>query len=454
MQKVLESCAELNCSLSDQVLPEGRCCNVCRGHDFCVEGLVCGENAQCRNLNTRGQCECRTGFASPHGDGTDCEDLDECSSQTHFCQMNTVCVNVPGSHRCDCLPGFTRVDQFTCTERDECSSGRSCDENAICTNTVRGHSCTCKPGYVGNGTVCRAFCDDGCRNGGSCVAPNTCLCSSGFTGDHCDTDVDECSQALSLCHSHSHCVNLPGSYLCDCRAGFHDDGSYRSDGSSCVDVDECSLQTHSCWNDSVCVNLPGGFDCVCTTGPGCSGDCPQPGGARLNGEEWTPSSDHCSICSCQDGQTFCRHRPCNCSDQSSLGPRCCPGCDSRPAGQCLDQSGRTLYLSGATWLYGCQQCRCLDGEVDCWPLLCPVLTCSYTALPEGECCPRCVSDPCEASGPTWGLAQVQDQSCRDQTGTQRLSGDSWHLPQSPCTRCQCKSGSVCCSVDLQCLQNN
>uniref|UniRef100_A0A8C6SK78 Neural EGFL like 1 n=1 Tax=Neogobius melanostomus TaxID=47308 RepID=A0A8C6SK78_9GOBI len=439
MLKVLEACPELNCSEPD-ALPR---------HDFCAEGVACGDHSQCRNTDTRGQCECRPGYASPRGDHTDCEDIDECSSQTHFCQINTVCVNEPGTHRCDCFPGFTRVDQFSCTEHDECSSALSCDENAVCTNTVRGHVCTCRPGYEGNGSVCRAVCEDGCRNGGTCAAPNSCLCATGFTGPHCDSDVDECSEAPALCHNHSHCVNLPGSYHCDCRTGFHDDGSYQPDGSSCVDVDECSLQTHSCWNDSVCVNLPGGFDCVCTSGPGCSGDCPQPGGARLNGEEWTPSHDRCAVCSCQDGRTFCRRRPCDCADASLIG--CCPGCDTRPSGQCLDQSGRTLYPSGATWLHGCQQCRCSDGAVDCGPLLCPVLTCSYTALPQGSAVPAVCRTP--ARGGAGGRAHRGAELQRPGR-TERLSGDSWLLPHEPCTRCQCKSGSVCCAVDLQCLQNN
>ncbi|XP_055076971.1 protein kinase C-binding protein NELL1-like [Periophthalmus magnuspinnatus] len=392
MVKVSLSCPELNCSLTEQVLPEGRCCNVCAGHDFCSEGVVCGLNSDCENLKTKAHCICRHGYASAHGDQTDCEDIDECSSQTHFCQTNSVCVNVPGSHRCDCLPGYTRVDQYSCTEHDDCSPGlHSCDANAICTNTVRGHLCTCKPGYRGNGTVCRAFCEEGCQSGGTCVAPNTCLCASGFTGPNCETDIDECSDTLVKCHNHSHCVNLPGSYHCDCRSGFHDDGTYQVDGSSCVDIDECSLLLHSCSNDSVCVNTPGGFSCLCTKAPDCRGDCPQPGGARLNGEEWTPSHDPCSICSCK------------------------------------------------------------EGEVECWPLPCPVLSCSYSALPQGECCPRCVSDPCtaqEVPPPALGL------SCRDQSGSEHLSGDTWHLPNSPCTTCQCKNGSVCCAVELECLQNN
>lgn len=31
MVKVTETCPELNCTVSDQILPDGRCCNVCRG---------------------------------------------------------------------------------------------------------------------------------------------------------------------------------------------------------------------------------------------------------------------------------------------------------------------------------------------------------------------------------------------------------------------------------------
>ncbi|MEQ2250213.1 Protein kinase C-binding protein nell1, partial [Ilyodon furcidens] len=134
-----------------------------------------------------------------------------------------------------------------------------------------------------------------------------------------------------------------------------------------------------------------------------------------------------------DGQTFCRRRPCDCSDPDE-DLFCCPSCDNRPTSQCLDQSGRTLYRSGASWLYGCQQCRCMEGEVDCWPLVCPVLLCEYTAVAEGECCPRCVTDPCLADNLSYDIRQA----CTDPTGVTRLSGDTWHMPQSPCTTCKCK----------------
>uniref|UniRef100_A0A8C7XWE7 Neural EGFL like 1 n=1 Tax=Oryzias sinensis TaxID=183150 RepID=A0A8C7XWE7_9TELE len=417
MMKVTETCPELNCTISEQILPEGRCCNVCRGYDFCAEGLICGENSECKNRNTKAECECKSGYASIHGDSTYCEDIDECATQMHYCQANTVCVNLPGSHRCNCLPGLTRVDEYSCTEHDECASGQNvCNENAICTNTIRGHLCTCKPGYVGKGTICKAFCEEGCRSGGTCVSPNTCVCPTGFTGRHCETDIDECAEGLIKCHNHSSCVNLPGWYHCECRNGFHDNGSYEPDGSSCIDIDECSLQTHTCWNDSVCVNLPGGYDCVCVSGPGCSGDCPQEEGIRRNGEDWKPNFDHCAICSCKVLK----------KNTDTFSPMVSVAC-------CLD-SHMAISFIFFLWTAPLQV-----GEVECWPLVCPVLMCEHTKMAEGECCPRCITDPCLPENLSYDI----QQPCKDPTGATRLSGDTWAMPQSPCTICMCK---VCMEI--------
>ncbi|MCI4383814.1 hypothetical protein PGIGA_G00031020 [Pangasianodon gigas] len=450
MESVNESCPSLNCTINDQILPENRCCNVCRGHDFCAEGVLCGENSVCKNRNNKAECECKSGYASIHGDSTYCEDIDECSTQMHYCQANTACVNLPGGHRCDCLPGFSRVDDFSCTERDECVSGQSsCDENAICTNTIHGHLCTCKPGFMGNGTICTAFCKDACLNGGTCASPNTCACPSGFTGRLCETDVDECVESLAQCHTHSLCANLPGWYHCQCRSGFHDDGSHLPDGSSCVDIDECTMHTHTCWNDSVCVNLPGTFDCVCMNGPECTGDCIHGEELKHNGQEWSLIHDHCTVCTCKDGRVFCRRRVCDCA-APDLDLSCCPECDTRQSSQCVHQNGHTLYHSGESWIYNCQQCRCLQGEVGCVSLSCPVLLCNHSTVLEGECCPRCIPDPCvdniETSDPR--------QTCHDPNGVTRLSGAMWSDPNAPCTTCTCKNGKICCSVDLDCIQND
>uniref|UniRef100_G1Q3C8 VWFC domain-containing protein n=2 Tax=Myotis lucifugus TaxID=59463 RepID=G1Q3C8_MYOLU len=215
------------------------------------------------------------------------------------------------------------------------------------------------------------------------------------------------------------------------------------------DIDECALRTHTCWNDSACINLAGGFDCLCPSGPSCSGDCTHGGGVKRNGQVWTLKEDRCSVCSCKDGKIFCRRTACDCQNPS-VDLFCCPECDTRVTSQCLDQNGHKLYRSGDNWTHSCQQCRCLEGEVDCWPLACPTLSCEYSATLEGECCPRCVSDPCLADSITYDIRKT----CLDSSGVSRLSGSVWTMAGSPCTTCKCKNGSVCCSVDLECLHNN
>lgn len=42
-------------------------------------------------------------------------DIDECAAKMHYCHANTVCVNLPGSYRCDCVKGYVRIDDFSCT---------------------------------------------------------------------------------------------------------------------------------------------------------------------------------------------------------------------------------------------------------------------------------------------------------------------------------------------------
>ncbi|GFS01114.1 fibrillin-2-like isoform X27 [Elysia marginata] len=69
--------------------------------DTCV-GVVCAENMECQN----GTCVCINGF---HGECGICVDIDECETLQHDCHgRGQKCVNVPGSYRCDCLPGYTR----------------------------------------------------------------------------------------------------------------------------------------------------------------------------------------------------------------------------------------------------------------------------------------------------------------------------------------------------------
>ncbi|GCB67267.1 hypothetical protein scyTo_0012124 [Scyliorhinus torazame] len=81
MAIVHETCPTLDCPLIEHIQPENRCCNVCRGHDFCAEGHPCGENSECWNLNTKAVCVCKNGFTPIQGDAAHCEGLLKTNSQ-------------------------------------------------------------------------------------------------------------------------------------------------------------------------------------------------------------------------------------------------------------------------------------------------------------------------------------------------------------------------------------
>ncbi|XP_014004287.1 protein kinase C-binding protein NELL2 [Salmo salar] len=440
-------CPELNCPESEQITLTDRCCKVCRGHDFCAEGHGCVEHSDCINLEAGACCSCKDGFRPLRDDNAYCEDIDECAEGKHYCRENTMCVNTAGSFMCVCHTGYIRIDDYCCTEHDECVSGlHSCAQNALCFNTVGGHSCSCKPGYTGNGTICKAMCDGLCQNGGTCISPNNCICQLGFTGKMCETDIDECFHGFVECDDKAICVNLPGWYHCECRDGYHDNGLFSTNGESCIDINECKTGRNTCANDTVCFNLEGGYDCRCPHGRNCTGDCIHDNKVKHNGQIWVLDNDRCSVCSCQTGRVMCRRMVCDCENPTA-DLFCCPECDPRLSSQCLHQNGLLTYGSGDTWVENCQQCQCLQGQVDCWPLLCPHVDCEFTVVPEGECCARCVTDPCQADT----IRNNITKTCMDEHGIQRFSGSSWVKHSTECTLCQCKNGHICCSMDPMCL---
>ena len=74
---------------------------------------------------------------------------------------------------------------------------------------------------------------DDCSQTCSCITTNTascnkvdgtCTCNSGWEGSNCQTDINECTRGTANCGDNSNCINSPGSFACQCNAGFVADG--------------------------------------------------------------------------------------------------------------------------------------------------------------------------------------------------------------------------------------
>ncbi|XP_073784353.1 nidogen-2 isoform X2 [Danio rerio] len=96
-------------------------------------------------------CQCATGY---RGDGRNCYDVDECAEGLSSCGAHSHCVNLPGSHRCQCESGFQfGFDGRTCQDVDECGE-QPCHAQALCSNSPGSFRCQCQPGYHGDGFQC------------------------------------------------------------------------------------------------------------------------------------------------------------------------------------------------------------------------------------------------------------------------------------------------------------
>ncbi len=242
------------CTLA--AIPDG-CVNV----DECADSSLnnCAANAACTDTEGGFECACPDGYS---GDGTSCDDIDECADGGDNCDENAECTNSEGGFECACAMGYAG-DGTACDDIDECSdsSANACDANATCTNSDGGYDCACNGGFAGDGFTCTN--ENLCGNGtidageecdGTALAAGSDTCPDGFDGtplcnndtansdgdgsctvdgvpDGCD-DIDECAGegAGNNCDTNAACSNTPGGFGCTCNAGF------TGDGVTCVEV--------------------------------------------------------------------------------------------------------------------------------------------------------------------------------------------------------------------------
>nr|XP_022331733.1 integrin beta-like protein D [Crassostrea virginica] len=99
-----------------------------------------------------------------------------------------------------------------------------------------------------------------CHNNGTCIRQGmtqnyTCICALGYTGDKCQSEIDEC---LSLpCQNHGTCVDNLAMFTCLCHPGYT--------GVTCeTEINECASMP--CQNNGSCVDHVNQFTCLCLHG--------------------------------------------------------------------------------------------------------------------------------------------------------------------------------------------
>ncbi|KAL7059510.1 hypothetical protein AAHC03_013996 [Spirometra sp. Aus1] len=248
----------------------------CRDVDECSSPRLNSCDQICENTSPGYRCSCREGYRLAP-DGRSCVDIDECSEDASggggglICPRGQRCVNKPGSFDCvqDCGEGLRlSASGDVCEDIDECRTSPDVCAGHQCINTYGGYHCSCRPGYE-------------------------------LVGNQCQ-DINECKQGVNRCQEHELCVNLPGYFRCQpvCPKGYRLAGELAGGVPNCVDIDECRVPEGGkrvCPEGATCVNVPGSFQCQCADGrPPVGNSCQvQAQQACPTGFRWSVQAGRC-----------------------------------------------------------------------------------------------------------------------------------------------------------------
>uniref|UniRef100_A0A7E4UXI7 Neurogenic locus Notch protein n=1 Tax=Panagrellus redivivus TaxID=6233 RepID=A0A7E4UXI7_PANRE len=398
--------------------------DVCHYNSDCHNG-ICLPMPNIRGTETR-ICRCHPDF-----DGDLC--------QFHKCPVNP-CLNdgtcewLNGAFKCHCPLGF---EGGHCEHKVPNACDASPCLNGLCRLEGTPQNAVCDCFYHFAGPKCEEIdkCDwTRCSGHGTCSTIDNephCQCESGWKGDRCDVDIDECALAHSsapLCGLGS-CENTPGSYVCHCPPGFV--------GAHCEITHSGACRGHPCLNNGRCqkgynVSTHRTFTCHCPEG--------------FTGELCEKNIDDCTdVMDEVTGKNFTRcdnggvcvdginGRNCLCKPGHS-GPECHDDID-----ECA-LFGGSICLNGGSCMntYGGFTCACVIGFEgdrceksvdDCKNNLChPESKCvdllrSYTC----ECPPNRMGIHCEFLNPC-----VTEAPCEN--------GECFPLAHSGSYKCKCKPG--------------
>uniref|UniRef100_A0A3B3VI03 Neurogenic locus notch homolog protein 1 n=1 Tax=Poecilia latipinna TaxID=48699 RepID=A0A3B3VI03_9TELE len=462
--------------------PHGRTGLLCQLKDACISN-PCKKDSNCDTNPVTGNhiCTCPSGFIGPSCD----QDVNECSLGSNPCEHAGKCMNTKGSFQCKCQRGYmgTRCE----LDINECKSN-PCKNEATCLDQIGDFQCICMPGentitascfgffilFSGfTGNLCQIDIDEcastPCKNGAKCTdGPNkyTCECTEGYTGRHCEMDINECYS--NPCHYGS-CIDGLASFSCSCNPGFT--------GRLCeTNINECLSQP--CRNGGTCLDRENAYICSCpkgTTGVNCEvniddckgnlcdyGTCID----KINGYECVCEPgytgmmcniniDECAINPCHNGGT-CIDKvngfTCVCPD-GYQDPTCFSQvneCLSNPCihGHCEDKINGYKCLCDSGW--SGKNCDINNNECESNPCMnggtCKDMTSGYVCTCRmGFTGPNCQTNINEcASNPC-----LNQGTCIDDVAGYKCNcvlpytGENCEILMAPCSSKPCKHGGQC-----------
>ncbi|NWJ07079.1 CRUM1 protein, partial [Crypturellus undulatus] len=196
-----------------------------------------------------------------------------------------------------------------CLQLDVCSSG-PCMHGGICEDFYTSYRCICPQGWTG--THCETNIDECFSNPcvhGNCtdrIASYECSCDPGYTGVNCEEDIDNCHG--HQCANGATCIDGINGYSCLCAGNFTGKHCrYRRLPYTVCGNEERNL---TCYNFGNCTDLGGQLRCVCLPG--------------FTGERCEKDIDECSSDPCLNGglcQNLLNRFHCLC-DINYAGDRC------------------------------------------------------------------------------------------------------------------------------------
>jgi hypothetical protein len=394
-------------------------------------GKTCKAPAKC-STDGKPHCACPDGYNDVKGDGSQCDDRDECAADDKSpCDKYATCVNTPGSfeckceapgykkgdgQHCDCSEGFTRNSDGLCLAND----GQKCGDNLDCVNShCEGGTCCAQrcgePGECHNDKG--ATCEDGktckyqpaadgskCDDSRACTADGSCqqgVCMPGSVATNCD-DNNPCTD--DSCEEPVGCKNKNNSAACD-------------DKNPCTDADHC--QAGSC---------QGGMpkDCSSTSDACNVGECDATSGAchktvRLtstscsDGDACT-SNDQCMAGLCK-GDNACGPNALTCTAGTTNTCTCKSGFVDNAAGACVPTTNECAAANACSPDATCFDPSSTAGDVTC--------TCKPGFSGNGTTCTAvdpCANNPCGAGRGTCTAGSAGAHTCACSTGYVAMGG--------------------------------